>query len=98
MLITGSCGADDGVSGQAARPAQLELVVWLGAAVAHRRLGPRSSTERDAGMLRVPLARVCPGYWAASKASSLVWASAWAAWVPATVPPKEVKASSVRLP
>jgi hypothetical protein len=38
------------------------------------------------------------GYWDASKASSLAWASAWAAWVAATVPPEEVRASSVRLP
>ena len=33
----------------------------------------------------------------ARKASSLAWASAWAAWVAATVPPVEVRASSVRL-
>ena len=38
------------------------------------------------------------GYCDASKASSLAWASAWAAWVAATVPPEEVRASSVRLP
>jgi hypothetical protein len=57
-------------------------------------LGHASTTERalhaacsaGAGLL---------GYCDASKASSLAWASAWAVWVAATVPPKEVRASSV---
>jgi Asp-tRNA(Asn)/Glu-tRNA(Gln) amidotransferase A subunit family amidase len=60
-----------------------------------------SATSADSSRrqsLRRPPADGSGGYRDASRASSLAWASAWAAWVPATVPPKEVRASSVRLP
>jgi hypothetical protein len=59
---------------------------------------PDSTTGDEAPRPGVsPLTQVCSGYWDASKASSLACASAWAAWVAATVPPEDVRASSVRL-
>jgi hypothetical protein len=58
MSITGSWCSGPGVDGQAARPAQLDLVARLGVAVAHRRLGPSSSATTSTTERALPSSAV----------------------------------------
>src|SRR4029450_13786188 len=58
----------------------------------------QDATSQHHSNLRVQFLMHDTSFCDAIKASSLAWASAWATWVAATVPPKEARASSVRLP
>src|SRR5687768_9693309 len=65
--------------------------IWHTSGTTGRQVGRSSDSAGNHRTYRL----LC--YWDASRASSLAWASAWAAWVPATVPPKDVRAASVTL-